>query len=309
MKLKFRKTIITAAAVILLSGGAAPASSSPIYSGELTVSVGYHLFPDSSSWLEGEQYTLERDLFFRDETEYSSGNVDSAGKSRRTGMPMLTLEYRAGVEISGFRGIRFGASASYYGFTSAETPFYSGLIKYNNPTAMAPDPAVLDYQGSIDFKETFLIIAPAAGISYWYEQGFAPKMLFEKIIPYAGIDAGFTIVTGERTIRMSSDPLYVAANDTTYQVDASIQEKFFNDMGLRLVFSLGGQFRLSGPHSIDLRAGYILQETSVDMDRRGTWTESIDGAPYSRRVTDEKRNSNYVQNGLYFSIGYTVGIQ
>ena len=298
-----------------------------VYLTELSVRAGYHAFAGSESWKDGYARTMEEDLFFRDENfspdnnhVYYSDNVDTSVDGLGRGFPVITLEYSLGIEpekvplirsisaLHGLRGLRTGFSLSYYPLTSTEKSFYSGSITYINTKAVAPDPAVLEYRGDITLREKLFILAPSLSLSYFHERGVAafPSM---KIVPFAGMELGTALVSGERKISMSSDTLHVVSTGEDRAIEAEIQESFFNGFSLRAGLFAGGRFEAGTVGSVDLRVGFIYQETPVTMTRSGSWSETIDGAKYTRRVHDETRSAVYSQTGFLVTLGYSMRLK
>jgi hypothetical protein len=313
--------ILMVAGVALLAP--APLRAGAVYLTEVSVRAGYHAFRGSDSWSDGYARAMEEDLFFRDENfspdnnhVYYSDNVDTSVEDLGPGFPVITLEYSLGIEpekvpllktigaLHGVRGLRTGISLSYYPLSSAEKNFYSGTIVYHNTKAVAPEPALLEYRGDITLREKLFILAPSLGLSYFHERGVA-ALRSMKIVPFAGLELGTALVSGERKISLRSDVLHVASTGEERAVEADIQESFFNGFSLRAGLFAGGRIEAGAAGAVDFRVGFVYQETPVTMTRSGSWSETINGAKYTRRVHDESRRTVFSQTGFLVTLGYS----
>lgn len=293
---------------------------------ELSLRSGYHFFSPSPSWTGSWGKTLEEDLFFRNENYNPDNNMvyysDNVGTSVSggKGLPVIELEYSFGFRIDriplidpqnasrGIRGFRAGVSLCYYPLTASETEFYRGPIVYHNSKALPPEPENLQYSGIITLKENFFIIASSANLSYRFENLIAPRAGIG-IVPFVGMEIGAAAISGMRKTMLRSESLFVAATGETRNVEADIHEGFFNGFAPRAGLFAGFRFSLGMLHAIDLRAAYIYQETSLEMTRTGSWSETINGATYSRRVDDESRSVVFSQTGLIITIGYSLRLK
>jgi hypothetical protein len=295
-----------------------PAEARPdiLYRSDLSVRAGYHFFNQSSSWLKGKEDIINKELFFREESDYRSDNVNTALKDHRTGMTMISIEWIAGIKpdrlpfcggiesFRGFRGFRAGFGFSIYAFTSMDEEIYSGPVTYVNNMSEEGEPAELGYTGSISFSEKIFSYIPGFSLSYFHEEGISG---INELIPYGGIELSVNFLNGERKLNFETDTLYLA-DGSEHDVEARIQESFYNALSFRAGLNLGVQYNFSGPHSLDLRCGWIYNETSVSLSRTGAWTESINGASYSRRVSETGKPRVYSQTGFFISLGYSVGL-
>ncbi|TAL29583.1 MAG: hypothetical protein EPN93_21075 [Spirochaetes bacterium] len=295
-----------------------------LYLSEVSVRAGYHAFSMSNSWRDSYAKAMKEDLFFRDESfspdndhVYYSDNVNASAGSAGGGYPVITLEYMMGIKpesvplldsietLQGFRGIRAGVSLSWYPVTDSVKHVYHGSIIYHNSEAIAPEPADIAYTGTIALREELFILAPSMSLAWFHENGVALGSWKMKLVPFAGLEAGMAIVSGSRKITMTSDLLHLASTGQDRRVSATIQESFFNGVSLRTGLFAGGRLDLGGGRSVELRAGWIRQETPVTMNRSGSWSETIDGATYTRRVHDESRSAVFSQTGFLATIGYS----
>lgn len=293
---------------------------------ELSLRSGYHFFSSSDSWAESWGRTLEEDLFFRNENfspdnnkVYYSENVNTDVAGVR-GLSVIELEYSFGLIINrfpfldppdasrGIRGFRVGVSLGYYPLSSGETDFYHGPIVYHNSKAVSPEPENLSYNGSITLKQDLFIIAATASLSYWFENVLAP-LAGVGIVPFFGVEFGAAAISGMRKTMLRSENLFVETTGETRSIEADIHEGFFNGFSPRAGVFGGCRFSFGMLHAIDVRVGYIYQETTLTMTRTGTWSETINGAAYSRRVDDGSRSVVYSQTGLMITIGYSLRLK
>ncbi len=316
------------AAVLVLTFTTLSLQAGVTYRTDLSVRAGYHLFTGAGSWNEGYSQTMDEDLFFRDETfnpdndhVYYSDNVDTSVDDRGPGMPVVTLEYSSGFDpgklpllkragaLSGFRGLRAGVSLSWYPVASTEGSFYSGAIVYRNTKAVAPEPEYLEYQGDITLRERLFILVPGVSLAYHHERGFGLPFGKARLVPFAGLEIGTALVSGERRISLRSDTLHVASTGEDRAVEADIQESFFNAVSPRAGIFAGAGIAVGDAGTIDIRLGAVYQENRVELTRTGSWSESIDGARYTRRVHDEKRELVFSQTGFTATVGYSLRLR
>lgn len=292
------------------------------YLGELNIRMGYHFFSESSSWIASKEEMFNEDFFRRHEQNAGliySDNVDTGISNIRLGMPVLTLEYVMGLSlhnfplfekikgISSFRGIRLGLALTFYPFSQIDKSYYSGDIVFQNPGGDPTEPAEFTISnGEISMEEKSLLVIPSVNFYYFHERGFGFKAI--RIIPFGGIEFGMAILNGERRAELKGDPAVIAPGET-YSITASMQETFFNEVSFRTGISAGLQFYIGGPSYIELRGGFIYQESSVELQRSGTWNDDKNGVSYSRDVTVSSRSAVFSQTGFYITLGYTVGLR
>lgn len=299
----------------LLPGSASAGSTfeNPIYnveSSSLIIRTGYHFFSESDSWLDSKSRTLEEDFFFRDETTYVSTNVNTNLSNSRTGAPMLTLEWLFSFDMydlevlnnrirHNIKGLYFAPYITFYPFSSLEETHYSGPMTYTN----ADTGDVHTYNGSITEEEQIFFFTSGVNFYMFKKHGYYAN----RIHPYGSLELGLSFMSGERKMELSSSPLQVSPTEVR-QIRGTVQEQFFNALSPRLGISVGTKIQLKGFHAIDVRLGFIYQETSVSMDRFGTWRESINDTVISRKVDDLSGKATFSQTGVYFNIGYVLDI-
>jgi len=304
------------------SDAAGADTSGLTYLTELNIRAGYHFFNESSSWINSKETLFNEDFFRRHEQTADliySDNVDTNISSIRMGMPMITLEYITGLSLHNFplikkikslrrfRGIRMGAALTFYPFSKTEKNYYSGDIIFQNPGGDPTEPAAFTItNGEVSMEEKSLMIIPTINFYYYHERGFGFNAV--KIIPFGGVEVGMPILNGERRARLTGDPALVAPG-VTYSVDASIQETWFNEVGVRTGACAGVQIYLGGANYLELRGGFIYQETSIGLQRSGTWNDDKNGISYSRDVAVSNRSAVFSQTGFYITLGYTVGLK
>jgi hypothetical protein len=317
-------TIFRALIAVMILLAPAGAHAGALYLSEVSLRAGYHAFSMSDSWRGSYGKAMKEDLFFRDESfspdndhVYYSDNVNAHVGSAGGGSPLITVEYMMGIKpesvplldmiktLQGFRGIRAGLALSWYPVTDTVKHFYNGSIVYHNTEAVPPEPADIAYTGTITLREELFILAPSMSLAWFHESGIALGSWNMKLVPFAGIEAGMAMVSGSRKITMTSSLLHVASTGQDRRVSAEIQESFFNGVSMRTGLFAGGRLDFGAGSSIELRAGFIRQETPVSMTRSGSWSETIDGATYTRRVHDESRSTVFSQTGFLATIGYS----
>ncbi len=325
------RTVLCGAACLIASAFLpvpAEAQSDTVYLTELSLRAGYHRFSGSNSWNGSWKRTLAEDLFFRDENfnpdnnhVYYSENVDASVSDPAGGFPVITLEYSMGFWIDRIpfidppdtrreiQGARLGISLSYYPYSSTRESHYRGPIIYHNSKALPPDPENIEYSGVITLRENLFILVPAISLSYFYEEGLRVTDGDLKLMPFVGMELGVATVSGMRKTSLRSDSLYVAATGETRRIEADIQEGFFNGISPRMGIFAGCRITSGSLNSLDLRIGFVYQETEVTMTRSGSWSETIDGAAYSRRVHEESRSAVYSQTGLIMTVGYSLRLK
>jgi hypothetical protein len=251
-----------------------------------------------------------------------STDASSNAKNGRTGMIMLNLEFLMGINLHDIpflkkydvlkkiNGLRVGVGMALYPFTSMKKSIYSGPITYDNSINPAPgDASYIEYTGTIAIEERMFIVAPSINFYYFHEQGF--KVPFCTIVPFGGLELGTAVLNGERKYELRTNPwdAGTSGNNKVYQAEGNIQENFFNAIGIRIGVAVGGEFRITQLHAVEVRVGFIYEETEVPMGRAGAWTENINGYPYSKKLASEKVTATYSQTGIYFTLGYTVRIR
>jgi len=308
---KIRYLITTLTFIMIFSSVSLMAKSSIVYLSELSIRGGYNFFSESSSWIKGREDILNNELFFRDEN-YKSNNVDTNLSSIGMGSPIIRIEYNMGIALDkisifknvkalkGFRGFRTGFAMSYFPFSSKKESLYEGDLLYQGSN---PADDQLYTNSKITLEETMLLVGTSLNLYYYHEKGLSNH----RFIPYAGIELGTTILNGKRKIILESDEITVNGKD--YKIDAAIQESFFNQFTPKYGLVLGTQVMVSGVHYLDFRVGYIYQNSSVSVDRSGAWNQSVDGVSTSRRVDTASKEMNFSKQGVYITIGYTVGLQ
>ncbi len=302
--------------MICLCPGRALAGSlfeNPVYnveSSNLIVRTGYHFFSESDSWLNSKSRTLEKDFFFRDETAYVSTNVNTNISNSRFGAPMLTLEWLFSFELydievldnrirHNIEGVYFAPYITFYPFSSVEETHYSGPMTYTN----ADTGDVHTYSGSISENEQIFFFTSGVSFYMFKKNGYWAN----RIRPYGSLELGLSFMSGERKMELTSSPLEVSPTEIR-QIRGTVQEQFFNSLSPRLGFSVGSKIQIKGFNAIDVRLGFIYQDTRVSMDRFGTWRESINDTVISRKVDDLSGKATFSQTGVYFNIGYVLDI-
>ncbi len=309
LKLKYLKRILL---LLLIINSSSIMARQFVYLSEFTVRGGYHLFNESPEWIAGREDILNNEIFFRNEG-YRSTNVDTKLESMHMGMPMLTIEYNMGLALDNmpllgsidflkdFRGFRTGIAMTYYPFSSIDESLYEGDLIYDNSGS-----GFHTYKNAkITIDEKMLIINTSLNLYYYHEKGFSNH----RFIPYGGIELGTTILNGKRNISLEADSYENEDDGTIYSIDAAIQESFFNQLAPRVGFVLGTQIMISGGHFVDIRAGYVYQNSTMDVERAGAWNQSVNDTVTSRRVSVTEKEIDYSQSGFYITLGFTVGLK
>ena len=320
------KQLLTILLFILISGTGLHAAEPFYYNLQLNVRTGYHMFGETDDWKDGREKILKEDVFRQNDANFKSTNVDTAQQNEVSGLMMFQVEGIMGINLGKFvkslrkfRGFRAGYAFALYPFASNTSYDYSGDVIFSDPSAADPALQSKTYSSTIKIQDTMLLMGHSLSFYYFHEKGFLSRTKKNKLIPYAGIEIGVGILNGKRKLQMSTDPLSITtvadgANDYTYK--ATVQESFFNTFSLRLAPVIGAQYHLSGPHYLDVKIGFNIQTASMSLDRDGVITETAKDPStqnllitYSQKVAEETRESTYSQTGLFFLIGYTVGLK
>jgi hypothetical protein len=305
-------------------------SGSIFYAGEFNIRTGYHFFSETNSWTNTRKELIRNDVFLRKNEWINSQNVGVDAQEKWEGLPLLDFEWLAGINLSalpglsdvkslkGFRGIRAGIGIGFYPISSLDSYSYKGKINYNSIYSIYPETQSLNYNGKINISEELFIITNTFRLYYYHEPGLIWTKNTNKFIPYAGIELGTGIISGNRKIILKSDPLVVntVSGSYNYKIDAIIQESFMNSVGFKFGAILGGQLHLYGPHYIDLRSGYIIQENRIGFERQGSWNEYVHDqgtkefvSTYSIAIRKAKKNLTFSQTGFFIMLGYTIGLK
>jgi len=118
-----------------------------IYNFQLNTRLGYHLFSQKDTWTKLTKESLSNEMFFRNETDFYSKNVDVNNVNQPAGMPILSIEGLWGIHLDKipglkkidalkkFQGFRAGFSMTFYPFSAVNRYNYSGPMVFQNPNA------------------------------------------------------------------------------------------------------------------------------------------------------------------------------
>lgn len=319
-------------AAFLLAGVINPVQSAArdlLYLGELNFRSGWHFHGESDEWNATRMKTIREEVLFTDESDFFAKSIEPLPTATGHAVPVFQFEAIMGVRLDKlpglknvralkrFEGFRMGVGASLYPFTGSQTYRYAGKFQYENTNPPQGDPTTITSEGTLTINENYLLLAPSLNFYYYHEPGVIWTRRINRLVPYAGLEFGTSILSAKRKYKLESDPATVTVGGTSslYQIDAGIQENFFNEFDFRFGIVMGAQWHLAGPHYLDLRLGYTMQNTTVNLVRAGNWNATASDKntgdflfSYSRKVKAAERETVFTQSGFQIIVGYTVGL-
>ncbi|RME93531.1 MAG: hypothetical protein D6767_00810 [Candidatus Hydrogenedentota bacterium] len=289
---------------------------------ELNTRVGYHLFQDSADWVRSKEKAIEEDVLFQGDANYSGSIPGGISMVKGGGLPFIAIEALFGINfkqapllkkiqsLHSFRGFRMGGGMLLYPPFTRPVYSYEGPVVYTLANPPSGRPSEYSYQGKIQIQDDFFILDNFMSFYYYHEKGISNP----NFKPYVGMEVGLVFLSGKRKLAFETSDLTVSGSPTyTSKLEANIQENFFDELALRLGFAAGLQIHLYGAHFLDIRGGYYLQNSSIDLVRRGNWSEYRSGsnpdANYTKDVSEYSRSVQWDQSGMFVTLGYTVGLK
>lgn len=293
------------------------------YLGELTWRGGVVLARETTDWAEGRKNSIEQDIFRQASASNNSRNVPVPLAQNSAMNYMAGIEGLLGVNIDqlpGFKNAQWARGKQFLriGFHGYIAPLYkkttqtvAGDFAYFDALALTP---TRTYPGTVTVDESLLTFSPGMSFFYWHERGFFDR----KLMPYAGLEVGVSIVYGKRKYSMNAGTFSTVeglpAEARVYSLEANLQESIINDFGLRLMPAVGFQYHIKSGHYIDIRIGYQIQDYTVTLNRRGSLTEMKRDAAGNFAVTwsedflVKSETRRLSQSGLVVLLGYTAGL-
>lgn len=296
------------------------------YMGELTWRGGILLTHEAAPWSKSRKESIEQDLLRQESQSNSATNVNVPDAANFTMNYLVGLEGLLGVSLDqlpvlekikalhGKRFLRVGFHAYMAPYYKKTTQTVSGPFSYYDAMALTP---TRTYAGKISVDENLLHVSPGLSFFYWYEEGFFNRA----ILPYLGVEVGFSILYGKRKYTLQASPFNTVVNDgynpsynATYTVEANLQESIINDFGFRVMPAAGFQWHITSGSYIDVRIGFQIQEYSATLNRRGSLTEMQKDNTGAFKVTwsedflKKTESTRLSQSGIVILLGYTAGL-
>lgn len=279
------------------------------YLAAVNYSLGMHQFTQNDDWVDSQRQTIEEDILLQGE-DYESTNYQPNIGNKLLQSYYLEFEAMWGLnlgvlsdQLKEVKGIRIAAGAQLHpGFKLVQQN--SGTLIYTDHATTAETYQEITYEGEIEVTERMMMMVPQIALMYFHENGVDGG---GKAVPFVGALLGFPLVSVERKTTLDTNTSSVG--DRSYKAEATIQESKFNAFSYRYGLLGGFQIQVHQEHHFNLRVSVVQQRTPIELQRRGHFNESINGAAYSLRVEKERRSVLYNFSGLSVSLGYTMRLK